>query len=152
VPSPRQADGALPQLVRNIDSLLTSCAQVPAQIRVERRCRGADPRHRRRRRDTRRRRPVRRQVTALWLHAVPPPEGAGEICARRDVAITAGYASVVRNGKQQPLTLHSPRRRPLHHRHRAICTARLCTEHFYARRAKRCRPHCRLHTAHRCTL
>lgn len=73
---------------------LTVCIQAPAQVCIPRCRRGIHTGHWRRGRSARCGRPVRGQVAALRLHAVPAAEGAGQIRARGDIAITAGYDEV----------------------------------------------------------
>jgi hypothetical protein len=53
---------------------------------------------------------------------------------------------------QAAANMPSPRRRSFHRRDGKICATRLRPKHIHSRRAERCRPYSRLHTAHRRTL
>jgi hypothetical protein len=73
-------------------TLLILLLQVPPEVHVARRRRGAGPRHRRSCRCPRRHCPVRRDLAALRLPALPPAQGSDQIRTRGHIAAATRYA------------------------------------------------------------
>lgn len=94
-PWPKAADGT-PHTApsHGLEPMLTFGIKVPAQVRLTRCRRRARPWYRRSSRSSRRRRAVRREVAALRIPGVPPPQAANQAHAREHIATVARHVSI----------------------------------------------------------